>query len=149
MEQLGRTGEWNPVTMQGNPMLSNQMKRMTKGYKEMLPPRDMNKRAAEPIYSGKIKAMLEFLMLKQQTLPGKDKLLLIRDGLLISMLWQSCFRGFNVGKLRLENIKTPTNSPAIPFIVPQLVLQPNYQLHIQTSLRTGKAAIALSPSVGT
>ena len=35
-----------------------------------------------------------------------------------------------MGELWLENIRTPTNSPAIPFIVPQLVLQPNSQLHI-------------------
>ena len=69
-------------------------------------------------------------MLMQQTIPSKDKLLLVSDGLLISMLWQLCFRGFNVGDLRLEHIKTPTNSPAIPCNVPQLVLQPNCQLHI-------------------
>ena len=75
----------------------SQLKRMTKGYKSDAASKGYEQRAAEPIYSGKIKAMLEFLMLKQQTLPSKDKLLLIRDGLLISMLWQSCFRGFNVG----------------------------------------------------
>ena len=149
LEQLGRTGDWNPMTMQGNPMLSNQLKRMTKGYKSDAASKGYEQRAAEPIYSGKIKAMLEFLMLKQQTIPSKDKLLLIRDGLLISMLWQSCFRGFNVGELRLEKIRTPTNSSAIPFIVPQLVLQPNFQLHIQMSAKTGKAATALSSSVET
>ena len=32
-EQLGRSGEWNSATFQGNPMLSNQLRRMTKGYK--------------------------------------------------------------------------------------------------------------------
>lgn len=111
-------------------MLSNQLKRMTKGYKYDAASKGYEQRAAEPIYSDKIKAMLEFLMLKQQMLPSKDKLLLIGDALLISMLWQSCFRGFNVGELRLENIRTPTNSPTIPFIIPQLVLQPNSQLHI-------------------
>ena len=130
LEQLGRTGDWNPVTMQGNPMLSNQVKRMTKGYKADAAAKGYEQRAAEPIYSGKIHALLEFLLGKQQTMTGKERLLLIRDGLLISMLWQSCFRGFNVGELRLENIRTPTNSPAIPFIVPKLVLQPNSKLHI-------------------
>lgn len=91
---------------------------MTKGYKSGAASKEDEQQAAKPSYSGKIMAMLEFLLLKQQTLPSKDKLLLIWDGLLISMLWQSCFRGFNVGELRLENIRTPTNSPAIPFIVP-------------------------------
>ena len=134
LEQLGRTIEWNQVTMQGNPMLSNKLRRMTKGYKAEATSKGYEQRAAEPIYSGKIQAMLQFLWAKQHSLTGKDKLLLIRDGLLISMLWQSCFRGFNVGELRLENLKTPTNSPAVPFIVPELKLQPNSQLHIHPDL---------------
>lgn len=75
--------------------------------------------------------MLEWLLVKQHSLTGKDKLLLIRDGLLISMLWQSCFTGSNVGERTLENMRTPTNSPVVSFLVPQLKLQPNSQLHIQ------------------
>ena len=129
-KQLGRTGPWNPATLQGNPTLSNQLQRMTKGYKADAASKGYEQRAAEPIYSDKIRAMLAFLMAKQQGLALKDKLLLLRDGLIISMLWQSCFRGFNVGELRLENVRMPTNSPAIPFLVPQNLLQPNAQLHI-------------------
>ena len=34
------------------------------------------------------------------------------------------------GGLRLSNIKTPTNSPATPFIIPELTLQPGAQLHL-------------------
>ena len=52
---------------------------------------------AEPIYSGKIKTLLQHPLQEQQHSTATDKLLLIRDGLIISMLWQSCFRGFNVG----------------------------------------------------
>ena len=52
LEQLGRTGDWNPATMQGNPMLSNQLKRMTKVYKSDAAPKGYEQRAAEPIYSG-------------------------------------------------------------------------------------------------
>ncbi len=130
LEQLGRTGEWNPVTAQGNPMQSNQLRRMTKGYKADAAKQGYEQRAAEPIFSAKIKTLLEYLMAKQQELAGSDRLLLIRDGLIISMLWQSCFRGFNVGELRLSNFKTPTNSPAIPFLVPEMTLQAGSQLHI-------------------
>lgn len=32
LEQPDRTGDWNAVTMQGSPMLSNQLKRVTQGY---------------------------------------------------------------------------------------------------------------------
>ena len=129
-EQLGRTGEWNPATLQGNPMLSNQLRRMTKGYKAQASQQGYQVRAAEPIYSDKVKALLEILKYQQQHATGVERLLLIRDGLIISMLWQSSFRGFNVGALRLSNIVTPTNSPAIPYIVPEVTLQPGAQLYL-------------------
>ena len=35
-----------------------------------------------------------------------------------------------MGELRLSNFKTPTNSPAIPFLVPKMTLQAGSQLHI-------------------
>ena len=69
-------------------------------------------------------------MNQQQHATGVERLLLIRDGLIFSMLWQSSFRGFNVGALRLSNIVTPTNSPAIPYIVPEVTLQPGAQLYL-------------------
>ena len=90
--------------------------------------------------------MLEFLRLKQQTLPSKDKLLLIRDGLLISVLWQSCFRGFNVAELRLEDIRTPTNSPPMTHCPPASSAAQFPAALLQMSPKTGKVATALSPS---
>ena len=68
-------------------MLSHQLRRMVKGDKADAASKGYEQRAAEPMYSGKIQAMLEFLLAKQSALTGKDKLLLIResDGLLISM----------------------------------------------------------------
>lgn len=49
---------------------------------------------------------------------ARDKLLLTRDGLLISMLQHSFFRGFNVEELSLEYIRIPTTSCAMIFVVP-------------------------------
>ena len=109
-EQLGRNGDWNADTLKGNPMHSNQLRRMTKGYTAVAKSQGYEPQAAEPIYSDKIKALLQHLLHQQQHSTEAAKLLLIRDGLIISMLWQSCFRGFSVGGLRLSNIKTPTNS---------------------------------------
>ena len=150
-EQLGRTGPWNQATMQGNPTLSNQLQRMTKGYRADAASKGYEQRASEPIYSSKIKAMLQFLMSKQQGLASKDQLLLLRDGLIISMLWQTCFRGFNVGDIRLDNIRTPTNSPAIPFLVPQVLLQPNSQLHIHPDVtknrKGGHSTVTISSDI--
>ena len=144
--QLGRTGDWNIVTMQGNLMLSNELiqKRMTKGYKSDAASKEYEQRAAEPIYTSKIKAMLEFLMLKQQMLPS------IADQGWTAYQYAVAVVLQRVGELRLESIRNPTNSPAIPFIVPQLMLQPNSQLPIQPGVtKNRKAATALSPSLET
>lgn len=48
--------------------------------------------------------------------------LLLRNGMLFSLLWQSCFRGFNAGAMRLENIVLPTGDGAVPHLVPQVKL---------------------------
>ena len=69
-------------------MLSNQLRRMTKGYKVEASQQGYQPRAAEPIYSGKVRALLEILMHQQQHATGVDRLWRIRDGLIISMLWQ-------------------------------------------------------------
>lgn len=62
--------------------------------------------------------LLQQLYLQQQTLTGTDQLLLLRDGFIFSLLWQSCFRGFNAGSIRLQNIVLPTGGSAIPFLLP-------------------------------
>ena len=42
-----------------------------------------------------------------------ELLLLLWDGLLFSLLLQTCFRGFNAGALRLDNITLPARAIAI------------------------------------
>lgn len=44
----------------------------------------------------------------------------------------NCFRGYNAGDLRLSKFQTPTesDSPAIPFLVPEMTLQAGSQLPI-------------------
>ncbi len=51
-------------------MHGNQLRRMTKGYKADAAKQGYGQRAAEPIFSAKIKALLEYLMAKQQDLAG-------------------------------------------------------------------------------
>ena len=60
----------------------------------------------------------------------QQQLLLLRDGMLFSLLWQSCFRGFNAGALRLDNIVLPIGENAVPYLVPQLKLQAGAVLHL-------------------
>ena len=53
--------------------------------------------------------------------------------------------------LRLSNIKTPTNSPATPFIIPQLTPQPGAQLQlfpdVTKSRKGGHCTVTLSCSI--
>lgn len=100
-------------------MLSNQLRRMTKGYKSEASQQGYQPRAAEPIHSGKVRALLEILMHQQQFAAGVDRLLLIRDGLIVSLLWQPTFRGFNVGALRLNKDCDPNQQPSSSFYCAQ------------------------------
>ena len=58
-------------------MLSNQLRRMTKGYTAVAKSQGYEPQAAEPIYSGKIKTLLQHWLQEQQHSTETDKLLLI------------------------------------------------------------------------
>ena len=45
-------------------------------------------------------------------------LLVVRDGLLFGILWQTCYRGSNAGGVRLDNILLPTGDSALAYLVP-------------------------------
>ena len=51
------------------------------------------------------------------TTDAAQQLLIVRDGLLFSILWQTCYRGFNAGGVRLENIVLPGGS-VLPYLMP-------------------------------
>ena len=54
----------------------------------------------------------------------------LRDGMLFSLLWQSCFRGHNAGAVRLDNIRMPTGESAVPDLIPISKLQDGSVLHL-------------------
>ena len=41
-----------------------------------------------------------------------------------------CFRGFNAGALRLDNIQLPTGESAIPYLLSEVMLQAGAVLHL-------------------
>ena len=122
---LGRTGDWNPHSQQGNQIVRG----FAKGYKNHATDLGYQKRGAVPLEEADMSQLLQQLHLQQQTLTGTDQLLLSRDGFTFSLLWQSCFRGFNAGGIRLQDIKLPTGRSAISFLFPTAHLQPGGQLH--------------------
>ncbi len=56
---------------------------------------------------------------KHHSMTGStESLLLLRDGLLLSLLWQIYFRDFNAGGLKLDNSLLPTWGQCIAIPVP-------------------------------
>jgi len=75
------------------------------------------KKGAIPLSAAEMAMLLGSLHDKLHSMTGStESLLLLRDGLLLSLPWQTCFRGFNAGGLRLDNILLPTGGSALPFL---------------------------------
>ena len=137
-ELLGRTGAWDPQHQHGNPIESLHLREFVKGYMQYAAELGYQKRGAVPLEQPEMMHLLQRLYHQQQTLTGKEQLLLLRDGVIFSLLWQSCFRGFNAGGMRLQNIVLPTGGTAIPFLLPQVQLQPGAQLHLLPDVTKNK-----------
>ena len=58
-----------------------------------------------------------FQLLIKSTDQAKQ-VLLARDDLLFSILWQTCYMGFNAGGVRLENIVLFTGGSSLPYLIP-------------------------------
>ena len=114
-ELLGRTGDWTSATQTGNPMHSIQIKTMLTGYSNHAAELGYQKKGAVPLSAAEMEMLLCSLHDKHHSMTGStESLLLLTDGLLLSLLWQTCFRGFNAGGLRLDNILLPTCGSALP-----------------------------------
>ena len=120
LELLGRTGDWDTTTQQGNPMHSMQVKSMLKGYANHATELGYQKRGAVPLTQAEMHTLLSSMhQMLNNTTDQAQQLLLVRDGLLFSILWQTCYGGFNAGGVRLENIVLPTGGNAVPYLVPK------------------------------
>ena len=128
---LGRTGDWNASTQSGNPMHSVQVTRMAKGYSNHATDLGYQKKGAEPLSEAQMHILLESMYRSCNSNMEQHQLLLVlRDGLLFSLLWQTCFRGNNAGSLRLDNIQLPTGETAVPYLTPVRRLQAGSVLHL-------------------
>ena len=145
-ELLGRTGDWKPHSQQGNPVESLHIREFITGYKNHAAELGYQKKRGVPLEEADMIQLLQQLCFQQQTLTGIDQLLLLRDGFIFSLLWQSCFRGFNAEGIRLKNIVLPTEGSAIPSCSHRYSYhqEPNYTL-FQILPRTRKEGIAMSP----
>ena len=122
-ETLGRIGNWNAADQTGNPMHSKQIRDMLKGYANQAADQGYCKKGAVPLTEAEMHLLLSSMEQQYHSCTDQSqRLLLLRDALPFSLLWQTCFRGFNAGALRLENIVLPTGGSAVAYLVPASTL---------------------------
>ncbi len=146
-ELLGRW-DWDTATQQGNPMHSMQVRSMLKGYANHATELGYQKKGAVPLTQAEMHTLLNSMyQMLSNTTDTAQQLLLVQDGLLFSILWQTCYRGFNAGGVRLGNIVLPTGGNAVPYLVPNM-LQPGAILHLlpdtTKNKKGGHSSVALT-----
>lgn len=90
-ELQGRVGDWDPATKSGNPMHSIQIKDLIKGYHNQAAQLGYQKRGAVPLTELEMLELLQHLCSDLSSASKEEQLLLVRDGLIFSLLWQSSF----------------------------------------------------------
>ena len=130
-------------SQQGNPMHSTQVRNMLKGYANHAIDLGYEKKKAMPLTKDEMHTLLSSMQqVLSHTTDSAQQLLIVRDGLLFSILWQTCYRSFNAGGVRLDNIVLPTGGSVLPYLVPN---QLPCGTCCQTPPKTRKEAIVLSP----
>ena len=86
-----------------------------------------------------MQALLESMQSEcSDTMDQHQLLLVLKDGMLCSLLWQSCFRGLNAGALRLDPIWLPTGESAVLHLIPVSNLQAGSVLHLFPDITKNK-----------
>ena len=96
---------WDPAAQTDNPIHSTQVKGMLRGYVNHAA--SLDKKGAVPLTEAEIHTMLSSIKHMLDQTASHEQQLLLRDDLLFSILWQTCFRGCNAGSIRLDNIALP------------------------------------------
>ena len=130
LEVLGRSGEWNPTIQQGSPMHSTQIMTMLKGYSNHAAELGYRTLGAMPLSEDEMRRLLCNMLQQLSTASGSEQMLLIRDGLLFSLLWQVCFRGCDAGGVLLSNISLLSGESVMPYLYPLVKLGPSSEVHM-------------------
>ena len=93
-EQLGRNGDWHSANQTGNPMLSAQVITMLKGYGNHATQLGYQKKGAVPLTEAEMQVLLQGMhqTCNSSSTDPHQQMVLLRDGMLFSLLWQSCLR---------------------------------------------------------
>ena len=111
-------------------MHSTQVKGMLKGYANHAASLGYQRKGAVPLTEAEMRTMLSNMMKMLDQTASHTQLLLLRDGLLFSLLWQTSFRGSNAGSIRLDNLLLPTGENAVSHLYPAVKLPVGARLHL-------------------
>lgn len=92
----------------GNPVRSVEIQTFRKGYAKCAREQGYRQTSAKPWEESDVLQVLAFLNGRIAKSTCIEAMLLLRDGFLFSVLWQTKSRGINAGAWRLDNIKLPT-----------------------------------------
>jgi len=87
---------------------------LRKAYAHRAKLRGQRKKSALPWSLGTVEALVAYLKQAIKEPSGLPLLLLHRDLLIVTLLWNTSSRGANAGSWRLENIKLPTGRVPSP-----------------------------------
>ena len=131
-KQIGRNGEWNPISSTGNPVESTLIANYCKGYKLEAWRAGYLEGSAVPMQLEKVTQLVDYLdQALADAQPGIPQLLIQRDIVLITLMWETALRGNNCGKLQWSDFSLPEGQPA-PFPLPG-PMQTGFSLVIRTN----------------
>lgn len=98
-----------------------------------------------------MQTVLNCMLRLQRQAEGMERLLLVRDGMNFSQLWQTSFRGCNTGSIRLESAALPTGGSVQGCLYPVAKLTAGACLHLMPDhtkkKKVGHCTIVLSCGV--
>ena len=137
-DKLGRSGDYCPANMLGNPVRSVQLQRFRQGYAKFAAEQGYQQVSALPWQEGEVIGVLQHLSKQLLQAKGIQAVLLARDAFLFSVLWQSKSRGVNAGAWRVENVKLMSGAPGILQVYPILLLPAGSKIALQPdSIKNG------------
>lgn len=127
---LGRGGGWSPVTLHGNPMHSAVLVHWRKGYKLQSWRRGCQETSAVPMTSNKAFELVDYVdSVAAASSNVMEVLLCQRDALIVLLMWESCLRGVDCGKLRVEDTLEGSSAqlplPEPILIASQIIIRPH------------------------
>jgi integrase len=116
LARVGREGRYNALTGEGNPCACSWVEDYRKGYQRQQMLAGYQEVSAVPLTEAKYEALVRYLWREISRAAGAlAVMVLLRDLLVVLLLWQTAQRGHDVGKLGLGDFVDPSR-PEQPYL---------------------------------